>query len=77
MARETLTGSSCVPTLSLSLGERAGMRASVLLLLTFLCLLLFCSPAFAHELRPAHLKLRQTGPGTYDVLWKVAGHRLG
>ena len=41
------------------------------------CFLLFCSPAFAHELRPAHLKLRQTGPDTHDALWKVPGYRLG
>lgn len=29
------------------------------------------SGAFAHEVRPAYLELRQTGPETYDVLWKV------
>jgi len=36
--------------------------------------------AFAHEVRPAYLELRQTGPDTYDVLWKVPGQgdlRLG
>lgn len=27
----------------------------------------------AHELRPAYLELRQSGPETYDVLWKVPG----
>lgn len=27
----------------------------------------------AHEVRPAYLELRQTGPDTYDVLWKVPG----
>lgn len=27
--------------------------------------------ALAHEFRPAYLQLRQTGPETYDVLWKV------
>jgi len=27
----------------------------------------------AHEVRPAYLELRQTGPETYDVLWKVPG----
>ncbi len=36
---------------------------------------------FAHEVRPAYLEVRQTGPGTYDVLWKVPGQgenlRLG
>lgn len=37
--------------------------------------------AFAHEMRPAYLELRQTGAETYDVLWKVPGRgdnlRLG
>ena len=31
------------------------------------------SGAFAHEVRPAYLELRQTGPETYDALWKVPG----
>jgi hypothetical protein len=31
------------------------------------------SAAVAHEVRPAYLELRQTGPLTYDVLWKVPG----
>jgi hydrogenase/urease accessory protein HupE len=35
----------------------------------------------AHEIRPAYLELRQTGPETYDALWKVPGQgenlRLG
>jgi hydrogenase/urease accessory protein HupE len=30
-------------------------------------------PVLAHEVRPAYLELRQTGPETYDVLWKVPG----
>jgi hydrogenase/urease accessory protein HupE len=29
--------------------------------------------AFAHEVRPAYLELRQTAPETYNVLWKVPG----
>ena len=35
---------------------------------------------FAHEIRPAYLELRQSGPETYDALWKVPGQgdlRLG
>jgi hydrogenase/urease accessory protein HupE len=36
---------------------------------------------FAHEVRPGYLELRQTGPETYNVLWKVPGQgedlRLG
>jgi hydrogenase/urease accessory protein HupE len=42
---------------------------------------MFCSSALAHEVRPGYLELRQTGPETYDVLWKVPGRgedlRLG
>ena len=46
------------------------------------CGLVACLPgAFAHEVRPAYLELRQTGPETYDALWKVPGRgenmRLG
>lgn len=37
--------------------------------------------AFAHEVRPAYLELRQTGSDTYNALWKVPGQgenlRLG
>ncbi|MGA7415348.1 MAG: hypothetical protein WBW33_33050, partial [Bryobacteraceae bacterium] len=48
-----------------------------------LILLLFAALAprvFAHEVRPAYLELRQSGPETYNVLWKVPGQgnlRLG
>ena len=35
------------------------------------CLVAFASGAWAHEVRPAYLELRQTAPETYDVLWKV------
>ena len=49
--------------------------------LLILALLVALAPgAFAHEVRPAYLELRQTGPDTYDVLWKVPGQgdlRLG
>jgi len=48
---------------------------------SILLLLLLSSSAFAHEVRPAYLELRQTGPDTYDALWKVPGQgenlRLG
>ena len=48
---------------------------------SILFLLLFSSAAIAHEVRPAYLELRQTGPETYDVFWKVPGRgedlRLG
>ena len=29
--------------------------------------------AFAHDVRPAYLELRERGAGTFDVLWKVPG----
>jgi hydrogenase/urease accessory protein HupE len=46
------------------------MRRSFLLFLTAL----FLGPgAFAHEVRPAYLELRQTSSDSYDVLWKVPG----
>lgn len=45
----------------------------------FVCL--SCSSAFAHEVRPAYLELRETGTETYDAFWKVPGQgenmRLG
>ena len=42
-------------------------------LLIFALLVLFAHGALAHEMRPAYLELRQTGPETYDALWKVPG----
>ncbi len=41
--------------------------------LALLALVLAVAPgrSFAHEVRPAYLELRQSGPETYDVLWKV------
>ena len=48
---------------------------------SILLFLLFASSAFAHEVRPAYLELRQTGPETYAAVWKVPGQgenlRLG
>lgn len=42
--------------------------------LLVLVLLAACVPGvFAHEVRPAYLELRQTGPDSYDALWKVPG----
>jgi len=42
--------------------------------LLILALLVSLAPrVFAHEVRPAYLELRQTGPETYDALWKVPG----
>ncbi len=38
------------------------------------------APAFAHEIRPGYLELRQTGAESFDVLWKVPARgnlRLG
>ena len=50
-------------------------------LLIFVLLATFAPGAFAHEVRPAYLELRQFSPDTYDALWKVPGQgenlRLG
>jgi hydrogenase/urease accessory protein HupE len=46
------------------------MRGSLIL---GLLLVFLAEGAFAHEVRPAYLELRQTGVETYDVLWKVPG----
>jgi len=56
-------------------GFRALARWVAVLLLA-LCAL---SAARAHEIRPAYLDLKETGPGRYDVLWRtpvLAGMRL-
>ncbi len=37
----------------------------------FLWSLLFITPAFAHEVRPAYLELREEKPGEFSVLWKT------
>jgi hydrogenase/urease accessory protein HupE len=36
-------------------------------------LVTLATTVFAHEVRPAYLEMRQTGPEIYDVLWKVPG----
>jgi hydrogenase/urease accessory protein HupE len=41
--------------------------------LYLISLALITQGAFAHEVRPAYLELRQTAAETYDVLWKVPG----
>ena len=57
------------------LGERVRVRASVSPYSVALCFLLFnlllLSPAFAHELRPAYLEMREQKPGEFSVLWKT------
>jgi hydrogenase/urease accessory protein HupE len=54
------------------------MRRALPFITLFVMLL---SGAFAHEVRPAYLELRETKAETYDVLWKVPGRgdnmRLG
>lgn len=40
-------------------------------LLILAWLVAFGHNALAHEVRPAYLEIRQTGPESYDVLWKV------
>lgn len=49
-------------------------------LLILILIATFAPQLRAHEVRPAYLELRQTGPETYDALWKVPGQgdlRLG
>ena len=41
--------------------------------LLFILLAVLPSNVFAHEVRPAYLEMKQTGPETYDVFWKVPG----
>jgi hypothetical protein len=60
--------------------SRTTMRRAALPGLAALLLLVAARAGEAHELRPGYLELRQTGPGTFAVLWKVParGHfRLG
>jgi hydrogenase/urease accessory protein HupE len=47
------------------------MRRLTLWLLCLFGLFGLLAGAWAHEVRPAYLELRQTGPESYDVLWKV------
>src|SRR5580658_8031622 len=56
--------------------KSASWREAAMKRLLVLQLLLIGSvagAAFAHEVRPAYLEVRQTGTETYDVLWKVPG----
>jgi hydrogenase/urease accessory protein HupE len=46
----------------------AMMRAAISLLVLWWAL---TASAFAHEVRPAYLELRETSPDTYEMLWKV------
>ncbi|HEX5025885.1 MAG TPA: HupE/UreJ family protein [Agriterribacter sp.] len=46
------------------------MKRSFIFLVLFIFFRLVIS---AHEIRPAYLELQQTGPETYDILWKVPG----
>ncbi len=43
-------------------------RLAAFVLLAFAC---GSTSAFAHEVRPAYLELKQSGAESYDVLWKV------
>src|SRR5687767_8448255 len=40
-------------------------------MLLSLALAFVMTPAFAHEVRPAFLQIREIEPSTYDVLWKT------
>ena len=47
------------------------MKAALLVVLILLAT--FAPGAYAHEVRPAYLELRQTASETYSALWKVPG----
>jgi len=53
--------------------QTGGFFSSSALSCSILLLLLSCWSAFAHELRPAYLELKEIKAETYDVLWKVPG----
>jgi hydrogenase/urease accessory protein HupE len=58
---------------------RLAVTAAGLALCAAALLLVGANSTHAHELRPGYLELRQTGPETFDVLWKVparGGERL-
>src|SRR5436190_17025198 len=61
-------GADKVRDSSTPLGMTKKVWVSVLFLLVFF---LTSLSAWAHEVRPAYLELRQIGTETYDVLWKV------
>ena len=48
-----------------------GHLAAVLRLLILCAFILPGGPTFAHEVRPAYLELRETAPGSFDVLFKT------
>ena len=57
--------------------QRSEMKRALFI---FVLLVTLAPSLSAHEVRPAYLELRQTGPETYDALWKVPGQgdlRLG
>jgi hydrogenase/urease accessory protein HupE len=47
------------------------MRAARLALLWLAAACGLTQAAFAHEIRPAYLQIREIEPGTYDLLWKT------
>ena len=50
----------------------ASWRLAVVLRFLILCAIIFPGErTFAHEVRPAYLELRETGPGSFDVLFKT------
>src|SRR5690349_5356248 len=65
-----LTGARGRPTVVLVVGsERKALRHWVLLL-ALAPLLFAAGRVSAHEVRPAYLAITQSGPHSYDILWK-------
>lgn len=56
---------------SLVSSARAMQRCLASFGITMVVVLLVVAPAFAHELRPAYLALREEKPGEFSVLWKT------
>ena len=68
---ETEGTESFFSTASCSHPQGAPFSSSSVSSCSILLFLLCFASAFAHEVRPAYLELRETAPDTYEVLWKV------
>ena len=62
---------SIEPAPAITSGAKMSVAKVTTRLLIFMWLVAFGHNAFAHEVRPAYLEIRQTGPEFYDLLWKV------
>lgn len=51
--------------------RRLAVICCAALVVGWLMPLLVAAAAFAHEVRPAYLELREQAPGEFAVMWKV------